>query len=77
MILVIIVGPQALVEMIEPDQYVSHSGDGIHPQIRARAMGGHALGLDIDPHKALVRAADAQPGRFGNDGGVGAPIAHN
>ncbi len=58
-------------ELGEPVEDGAHLQDGVHSELRSRAVRGLARDLDLEPAEALVRHRDLELGRLGHDRGVG------
>ena len=68
-------GSERAVECLERDEHPAHLRDRVDAEIGSRAVRGATLRRQLERHEASVRDADAQAGRLGHDGPVGAPGA--
>ena len=62
---------QPRVELFQGDEDRPHFGDGVDSEMRARAVRGDAVGLDLEAGEALVRDRELQLGRLDDDRRVG------
>ena len=63
---------QPLVEALQSDEDGPHPRDRVDAEIRARAVRGDALGLDLEADEAAMGDGELQLGRLDDDRGVGA-----
>ena len=67
---------QVLFERIEIDEHAAHAHVRVDAQIEAAAVGRPPLRRHLEPRKTLVRKADVEGGRLGDDGRVRVVAGH-